>query len=991
MRARTALLFLLAVLIALLFPVTAVHAETYVSGHITQDTTWTLTGSPYIVTTGVYIGNYSSVVSLTIEPGVEIRFDPSTFISLGDPDGGRGDIIANGTEESPIIFTSNVLFPAPGDWDGIRISYPGGNSSFKNCIVEYAVDGIRISQTDTLPAIQNNIIRKNSFAGIEVSGQITGDIRCNSFENNPFGIYCCCYIESPVVRECNFINNERCGIYNDEHTIVIAENNWWGDVNGPGYAGDIVGGDVDFTPWLTTISACAPTTPHNNHPYIPDNPSPSDGADEVALDLGEEGGYITLSWSGGDPDEDDTVTYDVYVQLGHGFVPLENNIGETFCQCSGLVAGSTYSWKVTARDSNGAKTEGPVWSFTTGAADIVVSQITWDPVTDLEAGQKVTFTASIQNIGTEPVVDPFQADFKIDGTSIGSEQISPVIAAGGSVHVTEVWTAQTGVHTIEVVADSAGTIAESNEENNRLFQTLPEIIDSIPPELVSTNPADGAVVQQADQIVITLFDQYGTVDDAAVIASIEVKDGGNQLVAGTVSESNDLFSFIPDTSPLPDDTYQVFFTAADLAGNTQNYSFSFTVDGQPPAGPTITGGAVLSGIIQARPAENRSNSAAVTLTGTRDADTSVWINNVERVSTGTGDWSVEITLSQGANALEIWVQDAAGNRSTSVWVDILVDSVAPAITSIAPANNSFLNTPPATVVISYQEATSSLNLTNTTKTIRDSSSSEVSGDWTVSGNDQLIFTPASPLSDSTYTVDVQLEDEFENRSSAAQYHFTVDTMLPPAPVINPVTSPAYNPTQVISGTKEAYAAILLNGQEIIGHTAATTWQHTVSLSSGQNQFIFAAKDRAGNQSQDAIVEIIYDDIPPLPVDNLTANGQGTGTTVTLNWTGYDESVHGDIDFYRIYVEASNFSDVSGLTEHDTVSAGSFTYTAENLTKGVTYWFAVVAVDFMSHADPSVTSVSGIPTDTVPPENVTSLTAQSFADRLVFTWDHSANS
>jgi chitodextrinase len=74
----------------------------------------------------------------------------------------------------------------------------------------------------------------------------------------------------------------------------------------------------------------------------------------------------------------------------------------------------------------------------------------------------------------------------------------------------------------------------------------------------------------------------------------------------------------------------------------------------------------------------------------------------------------------------------------------------------------------------------------------------------------------------------------------------------------------------------------------------------------------------------------------------------------------------------------------------TVNAGTFTYAVQNLTKGTTYWFAVVAVDIAGNAVATVIPVSCVPTDTVAPENVTNLRVESFETHLVFTWDHSAN-
>ncbi len=323
-------------------------------------------------------------------------------------------------------------------------------------------------------------------------------------------------------------------------------------------------------------------------------------------------------------------------------------------------------------------------------------------------------------------------------------------------------------------------------------------------------------------------------------------------------------------------------------------------------------------------------------------------------------------------------------------MDIQVDSIAPAITNLAPVNNSFINTSPATIAIHYQEAGSGLNIENSTLSIQDANQVEVAGTWADSAASQLVFSPAAAFAESYYTIALQLVDSRGNQGAAAQYHFTLDMTPPPAPEIHPVISPTHNPTQEVTGTRESYAAILVDGQQAVDQTASTDWQHTVNLVSGQNQFAIVARDRAGNHSPEVGVNIIFDDIPPPPVNTLTLNGQGDGTTVYLNWSGYDEAGHGDIEFYRIYVESANFSDVSGLTPHSTTAAGHFSATVHNLSRSTTYYFAVIAVDAMGNAQTTVTPVSGAPLDGVPPEVVTNLQAQSYANRLVFTWNHSAD-
>lgn len=99
----------------------------------------------------------------------------------------------------------------------------------------------------------------------------------------------------------------------------------------------------------------------NTPPNVPSNPSPADGSDSLATNVG-------LSWTCDDP-EGDLLTYAVYL----GTVadpPLVDNSGRTtpsFQSPQPLDTNITHYWKVIALDDKGMSTEGPVWSFTTGA------------------------------------------------------------------------------------------------------------------------------------------------------------------------------------------------------------------------------------------------------------------------------------------------------------------------------------------------------------------------------------------------------------------------------------------------------------------------------------------------------------------------------------------------------------------------------------------------------------------------------------------------
>ena len=53
---------------------------TDVSGHIDTDTTWTVAGSPYIVTGNVFVYGTPTNVTLTVQAGVEVRFNSATWL-----------------------------------------------------------------------------------------------------------------------------------------------------------------------------------------------------------------------------------------------------------------------------------------------------------------------------------------------------------------------------------------------------------------------------------------------------------------------------------------------------------------------------------------------------------------------------------------------------------------------------------------------------------------------------------------------------------------------------------------------------------------------------------------------------------------------------------------------------------------------------------------------------------------------------------------------
>ncbi|MBP7149002.1 MAG: right-handed parallel beta-helix repeat-containing protein [Acidobacteria bacterium] len=95
-------------------------------GTIATDTTWTAAGAPYIVTGDVIVqgtDGADGVTTLTIQPGVQVRFQLNAGLIIGAPSGAPGALIADGTvgpgAPATIAFTSDSASPTPGIWEGI--------------------------------------------------------------------------------------------------------------------------------------------------------------------------------------------------------------------------------------------------------------------------------------------------------------------------------------------------------------------------------------------------------------------------------------------------------------------------------------------------------------------------------------------------------------------------------------------------------------------------------------------------------------------------------------------------------------------------------------------------------------------------------------------------------------------------------------------------------------------------------------------------------
>jgi len=137
-----------------------------------------------------------------------------------------------------------------------------------------------------------------------------------------------------------------------------------GLVNSTDYYWQIIASDGNATTrgaiWkFSTIG----TGTGNTKPNQPSDPSPLDGGLGIGLST-------TLSWTGGDLDTADNVTYSILLATNSTpTTPLVSGLSAENYSISGLSEGTNYYWQIIATDNNGATNTSDVWSFTTQEPD----------------------------------------------------------------------------------------------------------------------------------------------------------------------------------------------------------------------------------------------------------------------------------------------------------------------------------------------------------------------------------------------------------------------------------------------------------------------------------------------------------------------------------------------------------------------------------------------------------------------------------------------
>ena len=237
---------------------------------------------------------------------------------------------------------------------------------------------------------------------------------------------------------------------------------------------------------------------------------------------------------------------------------------------------------------------------------------------------------------------------------------------------------------------------------------------------------------------------------------------------------------------LPDGDYSFKVYATDLAGNTNvSGTLSLTIDTTPPTidyePSTDTNGTYSKNwiYIKVHPDDlHLSNNIFLEFNN----PTNTW-NETFAQNNSINFWTNKTGLSDGTYTFRAWAEDLAGNKVSTKFRKITLDTTPPTLLSVSPANGSTGVSIKTNIVITFDEAINDSTVSGTSFYLKKSSGGNVSSVLSASGNSsEFTLNPSSNLTYSTnYTIFVSGSiQDLAGNSLGSNYIFTFRTQNKPS-------------------------------------------------------------------------------------------------------------------------------------------------------------------------------------------------------------------
>jgi hypothetical protein len=289
---------------------------------------------------------------------------------------------------------------------------------------------------------------------------------------------------------------------------------------------------------------------NNIPPYQPSSPNPANGATNVPVNS-------DLSWTGGDPNPGDTVTYDVYFGTSSTPPKVGFNQSAVSYDPGTLNYLTTYYWKIIAWDSYGESTAGSLWVFSTKANSPPVFG-TPSPANG-STGNLLSFTWSI------PINDPDSNTFSWSIQCSNGQTNSGTGATNGTKTLSLSGLTLSTTYIVWVNATDPG----GSGLYTRKWYTFTTLSDSTPP--ITTISFTGTLGENSWYIGPVTITLTATDDITGVDYTMYKLDSGSWNIYTSPFAVSD------------DQIHTIEYYSVDNSGNTESVkSADFKIDQMPP-------------------------------------------------------------------------------------------------------------------------------------------------------------------------------------------------------------------------------------------------------------------------------------------------------------------------------------------------------------------------------------------------------------------------
>ncbi|MYC76733.1 hypothetical protein F4X10_13290 [Candidatus Poribacteria bacterium] len=386
---------------------------------------------------------------------------------------------------------------------------------------------------------------------------------------------------------------------------------------------------------------------------------------------------------------------------------------------------------------------------------------------DLDAGDTLIGSVDGSEVPSERDENPENTfSLKVDVSALSDGMYTPnavVTKRNGSV----------GFPLKEINVDNTGPMVE--------IQTPSEdhTVASLPTVHATYNDGEGSGTDSNGQEVLSWATTQLSAGPTVGIARIHPEAGDVDVAVDQDAIETDNGTLVyTRTDKLGGGAYRVTVQVADKLGNVGEASVEFAIEGTPAdtTPPVIT---------EAAPSGTISGDSWVTISAVvNDAESKVIsvkfgindkpLRSIAPAQIADGRLQVADSFTAGTHTVKVIAISEGGKREHSWTFTLVVDNVAPTITSITPTGTIRAGLPVISASANDASGVDDMDIV-----LMDSNGKEVKGDTEDDGEDdvegitRLDFIPEAPLDEGTYTISVRATDTIGN-SATAKGGFTID-------------------------------------------------------------------------------------------------------------------------------------------------------------------------------------------------------------------------